>query len=187
MTLKDLEQYVLTYNRAVYRLVASGRSAPNEARLDAFEVSIDFRFPAEFREFTLSPMGGLCLEVFDDLWQRPSPTQPSGDWRSLYSVKVFGIGIGVPRWLDLRAELADLPEEESDLIPFMARGDEPERYCFDLDQQIVRWSPEDGRRESIQHSFYALLMQEIEALDERRQLWFKSSRPKKRQKRKKAE
>lgn len=179
MTLNDLEQFAFSYNRAVYRLMASGRAAPSEQRLEDFEDSIDFRFPNDFREFTLSPLGGLCYEVFDDLWVRPTEAEGPDDWRLLYGIKVFGIAAGVPEWLDLREELNALPPEETDLIPFMARGDEPQRYCFDLDHQIVRWDPSNGKREIVEVGFYDLLFREIEELEKRRELLTKKSAKKK--------
>lgn len=168
MSFQELEKFVKSYDKAVYRLMACGRDAPSESRWAAFEKSIDFEFPAEFREFMLSPLGGLCLEVDEDLWPRPDPEALVGENR-LYSVKVFGIGAGVPAWLDLREELEALPPEELDIVPFMGLGSEPERYCFDLDDQIIRWSPLDGSREVLKETFYSLLLREIAALEERRQ------------------
>lgn len=166
MSLQDLQQFVRTYDKSVFRLVACGKGAPSEERWRAFEKSIDFDFPAEFTEFNLSPLGGLCLEVDQDLWPRPSAQEPLGE-RSLYSVRVFGIGMGVPAWLDLREELEALPAEELDIVPFMARGDEPDRFCFDLDDQIVRWSPVDGSRQVLKDTFSSLLMREVAALEAR--------------------
>ncbi|MFA5508319.1 MAG: SMI1/KNR4 family protein [Vulcanimicrobiota bacterium] len=168
MSLRDLQEFVKNYNIAVYRLMASGRSAPSESRLEQFEESIGFRFPDEFRELTLSPLGGLCLQVCDDLWPRPGSTEVE-EWQRLYSLNLFGIAAGVPEWLDLREELALLPPEESDLVPFLSRGCEKERYCFDLDHQLVRWCPATGRRELIKNSFYGFLLHEIAELEVRRQ------------------
>lgn len=179
MTLQDLEQYVRTYDRAIYRLMASGRAAPTEERLAAFESSIDFVFPDEFRRFTLSPMGGLYLEVYEELWARPTAYEGDEDWRSLYSLQCFGIAAGVPEWLDLREELNALPPEESDLVPFFARGIEPVRYCFDMDHQIVRWSPKDGSRVVSKFGFFEFLLSEIEALEERRQRLLEGGKKKK--------
>lgn len=184
MSLRDLEEFVRTYNIAVYRLMASGRSAPSPERFDAFEDSIDFEFPADFRELSLSPLGGLSFRVCEDLWPEPKG-EGTEDWHHLYGVNVFGIAIGVPAWLDLRQELAALPPEETDLVPFMGRGGELHRYCFDLDHQIVRWCPITGKREVIQRSFYELLLEEIKALEERRERYIESARTKKSRKRKK--
>ena len=166
MTLSELQNYVQTYNRAVFTLIASGRNAPSATRLERFETSIGFRFPEDFRKLTMSPLGGLCFGVPEELWPRPAQNTEE-PWRKLYCVKLFGIAVGVPVWLDLREELNALPPEESDLVPFMARGSEPERYCFDLDGQIVRWSPGDGQREVVETSFFSLLLHEFSALEAR--------------------
>jgi hypothetical protein len=177
MSLTELQNYVQTYNRAVFTLIASGRAAPSKARLERFEESIDFSFPEEFRQLSLSPLGGLCFGVPEELWPRP-PADTTETWHRLFSIKVFGIAAGVPRWLDLREELNSLPIVESDIVPFMARGSEPQRYCFDLDGQIVRWSPEDGGREIIEQNFFSLLLNEFADLEAR---WerYKAERSKK--------
>ena len=179
MSLNALEQYVKSYNRAVFKLTACGRAAPSEKRLRSFEEAIDFEFCDVFRRFTLSPMGGMCLEVTDDLWPRPTELAPGEEWKNLYNVRVFGIAAGVPKELDLNLELNSLPPEETDLIPFMARGGEAERYCFDLDHNIVRWSPKDGERSSISQDFCSLLMSEISELEKRRERYLKDTSGKK--------
>ena len=164
MTLIDLQEYVKNYNRAIYRLRAMGRSAPTELRLSRFEESIDFEFPKEFRELTLSPLAGLCLEVPEELW--PRPTSDDAEWKRQFNVRVFSLGVGIPSWLDLLQELNALPPEETDLIPFMALGTGTERYCFDLDHNIVRWTPA-GTREVLDVNLYALILAEFAQLEER--------------------
>ena len=181
MSLNELQEYARNYNRAVFRFMASGRAAPTEARLARFEESVDFRFPDEFRQLTLSPLGGFCLEVPGELWDRPAELM-EGDWKNLYSLKLFGIGIGVPDWLNLRLELESLPPEDTDIVPFMARGCEPERFCFDLDYQIVLWSPRTGERRVVKEDFYSLIMKEIHGLEERWERYKVEGRPKKRKK-----
>lgn len=182
MSLSELEQYVLNYNKSHYRLMGNGRCPPSGRQWEAFETAIDFKFPEQFKEFSLSAVGGLYLEVYEELWDRPKNVEPGLEWKNLYSIKVFGIGFGVPTWLDLREEVNALPKEETDLVPFMARGSECERYCFDLDEQIVRWSPEDGERTLVEENFYSLLMKEISDLAERYDLYEKVGRPKKKRK-----
>jgi hypothetical protein len=146
--------------------MAGGRGAPSETRLDAFEKNLDCRLPQEFREFTLSPLGGLYVEVLEDLWPRSEPSSESSCLQ--YGLKVFGLAAPIPEWLDLREEILRLPEAEGDLIPFMARTGTDDRYCFDLDGQIVFWSARDGDREVSSLSFYSLLRQELAELERRR-------------------
>lgn len=165
MTLNDLQIYVKNYNRAVYRLRALGRSAPTEQRLDRFEEAIDFKFPEDFRQLLVSPLAGLCLEVPEELWPRPSENQEL-DWTSQFNVTIFSIGVALPEWVDLLVQLNRLPPEETDLIPFMALGGAKERYCFDLDHQIVKWSP-DGTRTLEERDLFSLLLDEFSQLEER--------------------
>ena len=185
MSLKDLEQYVRSYNKSIYRLMSNGRCAPSDNQWKGFEAAIDFEFPSDFREFSQSVMGGLCIEVYEELWSRPSESEVGMEWKNQFSINVFGLGFGVPKWLDLRNRLNSLPPDETDLAPFMSLGREPEMYCFDLDHQIVLWSPHDGGRKFIEKPFYALLLDEIAELEQRYALFDKVGRPKKKRKQKK--
>lgn len=181
MSKADLEKYVKSYNIAVFRLMACGRAAPTEARLERFEEAIAYRYPEEFRDLTLSPLGGLCFEVLDDLWPRNGGEE---EWMKLYDVKVFGLAAGAPQSLDLERQLALFPPHETDLIPFMSRGSEAARYCFDLDNQIVRWSP-DGTRETCELGLYDLIVSEFRALEERWTYYRESAGKKKKARKKK--
>lgn len=186
MGLKDLEQYVRSYNKSIYRLMSNGRCAPSDKQWTAFESAIDFEFPKDFREFSQSILGGLSVEVYEELWSRPTQAEVGQEWKNQYSVNVFGVGFGVPKWLDLRERLNSLPPEETDIVPFMALGGEPELYCFDLDHQVVFWTPSNGHRKVIEQDFFTLLMAEITELEKRYQKYDKVGRPKKKRSRKKA-
>ena len=187
MSLSDLSQYIQDYNKAIYRVRASGHCPPSVKQWAYLEASIDFEFPTEFREFSLSPMSGLCVEVYEELWDRPPEIEEGLLWLSQFSVKTFGIGFGLPTWLDLREELNALPKIETDLIPFMALGNDPDRYCFDLDLQIIRWSPNKGERTVIDGDFHTFLLQQIKDLEERYEQWqvYRKKKSKKAKKKKK--
>lgn len=133
--------------------------------MEAFENALGCRLPDEFRRFTMSPLGGLYVEAREEVWPRPKASaRPS--WRREFGLKVFGLAAPTPEWLDLREEILLLPETDEDLIPFMGRVGSDERYCFDLEGNVVRRFP-DARREVVPLSFGALLEQELEALRER--------------------
>lgn len=166
MALEQIEQFFRSFDSSVYRVMAGGRNAVTEVRLAEFEKALDFRFPAPFREFTLSALGGLYIEVREEIWPRPAVSDERG-WRDHYGLKIFGLCAPIPEWLDLREEIMGLPEEEGDLIPFMAVVGSDDRYCYDLDGTILRWSP-DGTRQPEALEFADLVMRELRELETRR-------------------
>lgn len=166
MGLEEIEQFFRTFDPAVYRVMAGGRNAVTEERLAEFEQALDFRFPEPFRQFTLSPLGGLYIEVREELWPRPQAGDEPG-WRDQFGLKVFGLCAPIPEWLDLREEVLRLPEQEADLIPIMALVGCESRFCYDLDGALLQWSP-DGARSLVGLDFAELVMRELGALEARR-------------------
>jgi hypothetical protein len=167
VVIDELQSFFRTFDREVYRVTAGGRSAPSLAQLEAVEASLGCALPPEFREFTLSPLGGLYIEVLEAHWPRPKArTRPS--WRDQFGLKIFGLSVPIPQWLDLREEILQLPEEESDLIPCMARTGTNDRYCFDLDGQLVKWSARSRQRVPVELGFNRLVIKELQELEQRR-------------------
>lgn len=165
--LERLKDILRGLDQASYRVMASGASAFNESRMEEFERALGCALPDDFRSFTMSSLGGLYVEAREDVWRRPrANARPS--WKDQFGLKVFGLAAPIPEWLDLREEILALPEEDADLIPFMARVGLAERYCFDLDHRIVRRFS-DGRREMLQVTFGELLERELSELQQRLQ------------------
>jgi SMI1/KNR4 family protein SUKH-1 len=168
-TLKDVMNYFRSYDQRTFQVVACQGREPSEADVAAFERDCGFRLPAEFREFTMSPLGGLYMEVREELWPRPTAHSVGPFWSFLYAVKVFGIAEGIPDWLDIRAQYAALQEEGvSGLVPFLQRECDANRYCFDARGRIVHWDHEEPEERAVApSSFPELLMTEIRGLEER--------------------
>ena len=107
VALEQLQEFFRTFDQEVYRVMAGGRGAPSEARLEDFEKALDFQLPAEFREFTLSPLGGLSIEVREELWPRPK-VGARASWKDQFGLNIFGLPVPVPESLDLREEIMKL-------------------------------------------------------------------------------
>lgn len=166
MGLNQLQRFFETFDQDVYRVMAGGRCAPTETLVESLEKSLDWSLPSPFREFIMSPLGGLYIEVREDVWPRPKPSaKPT--WRHQFGLKIFGLSVPIPEWLDLREEILRLPEEEGDLVPFMARTGATISYCFDLDGKIISWSAADGRREDVPLGFEDLVLRELQDLGKR--------------------
>lgn len=141
MPLEEVYEYFRHYDHKFYQVVACQGHEPSEADVAAFEGAVGFRLPKEFREFTMSGLGGLHMEVREELWPRPKVYDVGPFWSFLYGISVFGISATIPEWLDIREQYArSVKEGATDLVPFLQLVNDPERWYFDRDQQIVRWS-----------------------------------------------
>jgi hypothetical protein len=58
MPLDEIDHYFRNYDKKSYEVFAQQGNEPNMAEVTAFESRIGFRFPAEFREFAVHPLGG---------------------------------------------------------------------------------------------------------------------------------
>jgi hypothetical protein len=170
MALDDVFGYFRRYDKGSFEVVACQGSEPSEADVAAFEADAGFRLPAEFRVFTMSPLGGLYMEVREELWPRAKPYDVGPFWSFLYGLKVFGIAEGIPEWLDIRQQFKELKADGSgDLVPFLQLVGDADKYCFDSRGRIILWSHEEPEnREQEAMTFSELLMREIHELEERK-------------------
>jgi hypothetical protein len=157
------------YDKSSFAVAACQGAEPSEEDVAAFERVVGFRLPEEFREFTKSPLGGLYMEVREELWPRPKEFDVGPFWSFLYGLKVFGIADGIPPWLDIRAQFESFRSGgASDLVPFLQIVGDANPWCFDRAGRIVWWQHDDGTGEVEALTFSELLMREIGALAERK-------------------
>ena len=170
MALDDVYRYFSGWDRRSFEVVACRGNEPTEADIAAFEAVVGFRLPDEFREFTMSPLGGLYMAVREELWPRPEPYQVGPAWSFAYGLMVFGIAANIPDWLDIREQYREFRDEGfPELVPFLQVACEADRYCFDRAGQIILWDHEQPElREPIGASFSELLLEEIHELEDRK-------------------
>src|SRR5215218_129039 len=99
MPLDAVFNFFDTYDAATYNVAACQGHEPSEEHVAAFEQTIGFRLPEEFREFSTSPLGGLYIEVKEELWPRATENDAGPFWSFLYGLKVFGLAAHTPAWL----------------------------------------------------------------------------------------
>ena len=170
MALDEVFNYFRRYDKRTLQVVACKGNEPSEADVAAFEADVGFRLPEEFREFTMSGLGGLYMEVREEFWPRPKLLEVGPFWSFLYGLKVFGIAHGIPEWLDIRVQYREFKAEGfPDLVPFLQLVGDADKCCFDAGGRIVRWSHDEPESREIEDmSFGDLLMHEIRQLEERR-------------------
>jgi hypothetical protein len=170
-SLQPVFDYFRNYDKQSYSIFACQGNEPTEDNIRAFERDIGFSLPDDFREFTKSPLGGLYMEVREELWPRAKLYQVGPFWSFLYGLKVFGIARNIPEWLDIRHQRQQFAHAgTTDLVPFLQVVGDADPYCFDRAGRIFRWQHETpDERESITLSFPDLLMREIQALEARKQ------------------
>lgn len=170
MALEDVYRHFRNWDHESFEVVACQGNEPTEADVAAFEAVVGFRLPGEFREFTMSPLGGLYMAVREELWPRPQAFQVGPAWTFAYGLKVFGIAADIPEWLDIREQYRELSSEGyPDLVPFLQVECDADRYCFDRAGRIAKWDHEQpDERDWLSVSFSELLLAEIRELEGRR-------------------
>ena len=178
MSLDAVLQFFTEFDSDSYAVFACQGAEPTEEDVQAFETTVGFRLPDDFREFTKSPLGGLYMEVLEELWPRPEDLEQNPDWMFFFGVQVFGISQDIPEWLDIREQYREFVDAGyGGLVPFLQVIGDANCYCFREDGKIVYWDFDDPEAfEVVDMAFPELLMHEILALEERKSRMLASHR-----------
>lgn len=68
MSLEKVYDYFRNYDSETYQVFACGGEAPSEEDIKSFEKQYNINLPKDFREFTMSALGGLYMEVREEIW-----------------------------------------------------------------------------------------------------------------------
>lgn len=166
VTLADIKAYVDNIDPAAFHYWCLQDEAPTAPEVQAFFDDIGFRLPEEYGEFATSRLGGLHVVVREEVWPR---RQGGVHWWFLYGISAFGIGRGLPEWLDLQSQYQSFQAGgSSNLLPFMRIVSDADRYCFTRDSTIVHWCHETNNTENVGGTFSDCLMRELSALEQRK-------------------
>jgi len=120
MPVEEIFNYFRSYDKSRFQVFTCQGNEPSEGDVIAFERACGFRLPGEFRDFTQSALGGLYMEVREELWPRAKVYDVGPFWSFLYAIKVFGIATDIPGWLDIRARYAAFKNKGfGHLVPFL--------------------------------------------------------------------
>lgn len=171
MALEKVYEYYRNYDKSTYQVVACMGNEPAEEDILDFENNYGVRLPEEFREFTKSPLGGLYMDVREELWPRAKQYDVAPFWAFCRGIIVYGIANGIPEFLDIRVKTKELHEEGfTDYIPFLSIvGNGDEIFCFDKSGNIVLLDYYmTGEATPVEGSFSECLLTQIEELEDRK-------------------
>lgn len=173
MALEKVYDYFHNYDKQTYQVVACMGNEPTEADVKEFEDQYKINLPDEFREFMMSPLGGLYMEVREEIWPRAKQFDVGPFWSFCRGIIVYGIADEIPEFLDIRVKTKELHDEGfTDLIPFLSiAGNGDEIFCFDKDNKIVLLDYyTTGETTPVEGDFSDCLMKQIEELEERKNM-----------------
>lgn len=173
MTLEKVYDYFHTYDKQTYQVVACMGNEPSEQDIKNFENQYQINLPADFREFTMSPLGGLSMEVREEIWPRAKLYDVGPFWSFCRGITVYGIADEIPEFLDIRVKTKALHDDGfTDFIPFLSIiGNSDEIFCFDKDNQIILLDYYTTEKATpVGGAFSDFLMKQIEELEKRKNM-----------------
>jgi len=166
----DYEKMFLKYIDSDFSLFACGEDAPNHDTLKAFEKKYNVKLPADFKDFSISPLGGISIEVKESIWPRPQPLEVGPFWSFLYGLVVFGFSAEIPDWMNIEIKANEFKNTANgNYVPFMEVVGDADLYCFDKKGAIYRWDHELDLFKKIDKSFDELLEYEVAELKLRKE------------------
>lgn len=165
----DYEKMLLKYIDEDFSLFACGKDAPQRDVLNKFEKRYKIKLPNDFKDYSLSPLGGLSIEVKEDIWPRSKQLEVGPFWSFLYGLEVFGFAADIPEWMDIDIQTnAFTNQTHNDYIPFMKVIGDADVYWFNKKGRIYRWDHELNVFNKVDKSFIELLEYETAELRSRK-------------------
>ncbi len=150
-------------------VAAAGNSAPTRAPLEELAAGYACKLPEDFLVHSMGPLGGLSVEVKEDVWPRARELEVGPFWSFLYSVFVYGLSPEIPDWMNMALAAAEFKEATGrSLVPCLKVVGDADIYLFDDKGAIVRWNHETDELTSFGGSFFDLLDLEVGRLRERK-------------------
>jgi hypothetical protein len=153
-----------------YSVFACGPNAPKEEVLRAFEARLGYALPADFREFSMSPYGGIYIEVKEAIWPKSQPYDVGPFWSFLRGMMTYGFAKDIPDWMDVRKQTARFQQSSgTKFVPFLKVIGDADVYCFDPDGAVRRWDHETSEAVIIDKTFVTVFADELSELRKRKE------------------
>ena len=90
MSLENVYDYFRNYDKQTYQVVACKGNEPSEQDIKDFEQQYHRKLPDDFREFMMSQLGGLYMEVREEVWPRAKQFDIGPFWSFCRGIIVYG-------------------------------------------------------------------------------------------------
>ena len=157
------------FDKKTFTVTAAQSGRPSEQEITAFEQTIGFGLPQDYRAFARSGFGCLFVEVNESIWPRPKVGSIVPAWHLKYALYVYGLSSGVPDFMDIRKQFALFAKGGRRIVPFLRLEGSLDHYCFSPDGGIVLRQSGTRDTQVIEHTFTELLLKEITTLQQRAQ------------------
>src|SRR5262245_58688695 len=98
----DFEAMVRKHIDREFALFACGQDPPSQADIAAFERDTGCALPREFSSFSQGPLGGLYVEVKEEVWPRAKPYEVGPFWSSSMALPFMVLPTIFLDWMDMR-------------------------------------------------------------------------------------
>ena len=167
---KDLTDEILRRHLDADFWVASASDHP-PTKKQLLDVAARFgcTLPKDFLVHSTGRLGGVYVEVKENVWPRSDAYQVGPFWSFLYGVFVYGLSPEIPEWMNLELAAAEFEQNAGHRrIPCLKVVGDADLYVFDARGEIEQWDHETGELTRFEGSFFELLDREISALRQRK-------------------
>ncbi len=173
MALEQVFDYFSKYkpDKSDYQVVSCMGNEPSESDVSIFEKKFNITLPQEFRDFTMSRLGGLYMNAKEEVWPQANAYDVAPFWSFCRGIIVYGIAKEIPDYLDIYVRTEEIHELGfKDYIPFLKIiGNGDDIFCFDKKNKVVLLNYYNtGEAYAVDGSFSDCLMKQIEELEERK-------------------
>jgi len=149
---------------------AAGDDAPKLKDIETFEQWVGFRLPEDFRNYSCSKLGGIYIDVKENVWPRPKKFEVAPFWSFLYGFFVHSFSSKCPEWMNIRLQTERFrAETHTSYVPCLKVIMDPNIYCFDERGTVRRWDHETGRAEPLDKTFTGVFEHELQELKKRKE------------------
>ena len=154
-------------DKKTFEVVAGQSGRPSEQEVAAFERTVGFSLPQDYRRFAMSGFGCLFLEVKESIWPRPKAGDIVPAWHVRCGLYVYGLSAEVPDFVDVRKQFSEFSKGGRRIVPFLRIEGSLDHYCFSPEGGIVEWRADLDDTEPVDLTFTELLLKEITSLQDR--------------------
>ena len=152
----------------LFEVYSAGPDSPTEAEFAEYEIELGFRLPNDFRNLSMSTVGGVYVCARDEVWPEGAEGDVGPAWTFLRGLMVFGISSEMPDWLDLRVRLREARERGlTSFAPIFKLIGSSEVFGYDESGTLVTDDGFGAVSRNNEQDFVQLYAREVAALLER--------------------